>query len=270
MERTRRFPWAFLLGQLVILNALFVLWRIVGHVALVGHAGATRRGLDLWHLERDLHLPSERAVQHPLLAHPDLLRLADGAYAGLHAPALAVALVWLLVRHRDSYQRWRDVTVAFTAIGLLLQLIPVAPPRLLPRLGVVDTARLEGLSVYTATHGLTDQLASMPSIHVGWALIVACAVVGGARHRLRWLALGYPVLITLDVVVTGNHYWLDAVAAAALLALCYLTVRVARGQLFGRGRGRGRGPGRRGAEPTTSSPTGDAVAIGGPVVTTVG
>jgi hypothetical protein len=258
----RRIPWGFVLSQLVVLNVLFVLWRLVGHVALVGHAGADRRGLAIWRLERSLHLPSERSVQRPLLDHHDLMRLADGAYASLHVPVLAVTLIWLLLRHRDAYARWRDVLVVFTGVGLLLQLLPVAPPRLLPQLGVVDTGRLDGLSVYGAgSRGLTDQLASMPSIHVGWALLVACAVVGAARHRLRWLALLYPASITYVVVATGNHFWLDGVAAGALLAASYAAVRIARSQVFGRGRRLGGG----GTSPSTSPPV-----VGGTVAVPVG
>ncbi len=263
----RRIPWGFVLSQLVVLNVLFVLWRVVGHLALVGHAGADRRGLAIWRLERTLHLPSERTVQQPLLAHHDLVRLADGAYASLHVPVLAVTLVWLLVRHRDAYARWRDVLVVFTGVGLLLQLVPVAPPRLLPQLGVVDTGRLDGLSVYGGgSRGLTDQLASMPSIHVGWALLVACAVVSGSRRGMRWLALLYPVSITWVVVVTGNHFWLDGVAAAALLGLSYAAVRGVRAQAPGRGRRRAAG----GASPSTSPPLAGGAVVGGAGIPVVG
>ena len=83
---------------------------------------------------------------------------------------------------------------------------------------MVDTAVRYGQSVYAGAAGFdADQLSAMPSVHVGWAILVAIAVIGAARSRWRWLALVYPVLTTLVVVVTANHFWLDGIVAAALL-----------------------------------------------------
>ena len=62
----------------------------------------------------------------------------------------------------------------------------------------------------------------MPSVHVGWAILVAILVIGTATSRWRWLALGYPALTLLVVVVTANHFWLDGIVAAAILALVLL------------------------------------------------
>jgi MFS superfamily sulfate permease-like transporter len=59
----------------------------------------------------------------------------------------------------------------------------------------------------------------MPSVHVGWSIIVAVAVVSALRSPWRWLAVAYPVLTTTVVVVTANHYWLDGIAAGLLVAV---------------------------------------------------
>ena len=78
----------------------------------------------------------------------------------------------------------------------------------------------------------------MPSVHVGWALLVAVTIVRAVRSRWRWLALAYPALTTLAVVVTANHFWLDGIAAAALLGLVFavrFAGRSARHALAGRG-----------------------------------
>ena len=69
----------------------------------------------------------------------------------------------------------------------------------------------------------------MPSVHVGWALIVAIAVITVSRNRWRWLAAAYPVLTLLVVVVTANHFWLDGIAAGLLVALVLVVQRAARG-----------------------------------------
>ena len=57
----------------------------------------------------------------------------------------------------------------------------------------------------------------MPSVHVGWAVFIAVAVITVSPSRWRWLVLAHPLLTTLAVVATANHWWLDGIVAAALL-----------------------------------------------------
>ena len=98
----------------------------------------------------------------------------------------------------------------FTGASLLIQLIPVAPPRLLPMTGMVDTAVQYGQSVYAWSGGFdADEFSAMPSVHVGWAIIVAIAVITVSRRRWRWLAAAYPVLTLLlaGFITTGVVVW---------------------------------------------------------------
>ena len=188
-----------------------------------------RRAEWIWHFERAIALPSETAVQRVFLPHPLLVQALNLYYAVLHYPVLIGCLIWLFIRHRGRYWQVRTTVVLFTAGALLIQLIPVAPPRLLPGDGMIDTALHYGQSVYGPNTGIdTDQLSAMPSVHVGWALLVAVVVVTTARSRWRWLALAYPALTALAVTVTANHFWLDGIAAAALLALVLIAQRAAR------------------------------------------
>jgi hypothetical protein len=218
--------WGFWLREFVILNVLFVVWRIVGRVSIFHQAGAVGRGRWLWRLERTLHLPSEASVQHTLLPHATLSKVSNEFYAWAHAPMLALTLLWLLWRHRDVYAKWRNLVVAFTGVSLLIGLLPVAPPRLVPNLGMVDLAARYHESVYQGLgHGVADQLSAMPSVHVGWAVLVAMAIVMVSTSRWRWLAVAYPVLASYVVVATGNHYWLDGVAALAVLGGVFYGLR---------------------------------------------
>jgi PAP2 superfamily protein len=209
--------------------ALFALWQMAGSFVFMGPDGAEARGQWIWHAERVVHLPSETAVQRPFLVHPVSVEALNLYYAGLHFAVVIACLVWVFARHRREYPQVRTSLVLFTAGALLIQFIPVAPPRMLPGDGMVDTAVRYGQSVYGSVAGFNaDQLSAMPSVHIGWALLVALVAVEVSRSRWRWLAVAYPFLTMLAVVVTANHYWLDGIAAAALLALALVVQRAGR------------------------------------------
>jgi hypothetical protein len=215
--------------EAAILLALFALWQLAGSFSLIGPDGALARAHWIWHAERAVHLPSETEVQRAFLSHPLLVQALNLYYASLHFVVLITCLVWVYARHRRNYPQVRITLVLFTAGALLIQFLPVAPPRMLPGDGMVDTAARYGQSVYGSVAGFNaDQLSAMPSVHVGWALLVALVVVQVSGSRWRWLALGYPVLTLLAVVVTANHFWLDGIAAALLLALALLLQRAGR------------------------------------------
>ena len=204
-------------GQSALMLVLYAAWQYAGSIAVTGVQGAARAGLLVARIEERLGWPGEAAIQHPVLSVEWLSRAADIYYATTHVPVFIATLVWVLLLHRDDWPFVRTTIVLTTAACLLVQYKPVAPPRLVPELGVVDTALGNGLSVYGADGG-ANQMSAMPSIHVGWAVAVALFVVVVARSPWRWLAVAYPVATSWVVVVTGNHYLLDGVVAVALLA----------------------------------------------------
>lgn len=223
--------------EAALLFGLYGLWQFAGSFTVMSQAGALSRGRWLWHTERVLYLPSETSVQRLFLPHPVLVQAFDLYYDILHFPMLGICLVWLYVRHRDAYPGVRNTVALFTGASLLIQLIPVAPPRLLAGTGLVDTAARYGQSVYSWHGGFNaDQYSAMPSVHVGWALIVAVAVITASRRRWRWLAAGYPALTLLVVVVTANHFWLDGIVAGLLVALVLAGQYLVRRWWRGRGR----------------------------------
>jgi PAP2 superfamily len=209
--------------EAALVFGLFALWQYAGSFSVMGPGGALGRARWIWRFERAVHLPSETAIQHVFLPHPLIIQFFNLYYDMLHFPVLIACMVWLFVWHRDEYGRWRTTLVAFTGICLLVQFIPVAPPRMLASTGLVDTAVRYHESVYSTTAGFDpDQLSAMPSVHVGWALLVAIAIIVTARSRWRWLAALYPVMTTLAVIVTANHFWLDGIVAALILVLVLL------------------------------------------------
>ena len=222
-RRPRLIAAASFTQETALVLTLFALWQFAGSFSVMGPGRALARGRRIWHLERVMHLPSETSVQRLFLPHPLIVQAFNLYYDVLHFPVLIACLIWLWVWHRADYIRVRTTIAAFTAASLLIQLIPVAPPRMLPGTGLVDTAVLYHQSVYQTHPGFDpDQLSAMPSVHVGWAILVAIMVITAARSRWRWLALLYPVATTMAVVVTANHYWLDGIVAGLLLVVVLL------------------------------------------------
>ena len=184
-------------------------------------------------------LPGEGAVQSLLLHGDGLAHLANTYYAVVHFPATAAFLVWLYLRRPAHYVWARRVLAAVTAAALVLHLVfPLAPPRMLAATGLVDTARVYGPSVYgpPEADGLSNQFAAMPSLHFGWALMVAVGLVVATRAWWRWLWLLHPLVTLLVIVGTANHFWLDALVAAALLGLALVVLRLPRHTGAGRAR----------------------------------
>ena len=100
---------------------------------------------------------------------------------------------------------------------------PLAPPRMFDEMGFVDTLQKHGPKIYDAEaiSNTANQIAAMPSLHVGWALIGAWAIIKASTSRWRWIAALHPAGMTAAVVLTANHWWLDAIIAALLVAVVW-------------------------------------------------
>jgi hypothetical protein len=211
-------------GETALVLALYSLWRVAGTVSVWNVDGALGRGRSIWDLEQALRMPSELRLQQIFLEHPIWIQAANGYYAIAHVPAIIALLLWAFIRHRDRYPRVRNVLALVTGACLAVQLVAVAPPRMYPGLGFVDSGHLYGQSVYTAVGtGVSDQLSAMPSLHLGWAVLVGVAAVLISSSRWRWLVLAHPVVTLVVVAATANHWWLDGVVAVAILGLAAAT-----------------------------------------------
>ncbi|HEY5171504.1 MAG TPA: phosphatase PAP2 family protein [Acidimicrobiia bacterium] len=221
--------------ELAIVLVLYALWRVVGTISIVKVDGAIDAGQRIWDLERALHLPNEHGLQHLFLKSSPLIQACNVFYATVHIPSMGIFLVWLWFRHRDHYPTVRNVVALTTLWCLAIQLIPVAPPRLVPDLHVADTPALFGQTVYPA-FGKSGpaQLSAMPSVHVAWAAIIGVTIVVASTSRWRWIALAHPVVTMIVVVVTGNHYWLDGVIGVMVAAVALEFERVVRAAIIRR------------------------------------
>jgi hypothetical protein len=211
-EKVRR-----ILREILFVAFLFGVYNL-GRFLSMGHASeAFTHAHTLIHLQTQLGLPSEASFQHAALKIPDLARTANRYYAYVHFPLTAAVLLWLMIRRPAQYPKARWAFASLTGLALIGHLVfPLAPPRMMP--GWVDTGALLGQSVYgpNAESGIANQFAAMPSLHVGWALMVAVFMIRATRSRWRWLWIAHPIITFTVVVVTANHYWSDGLVAIAL------------------------------------------------------
>ncbi|MDJ0768207.1 MAG: phosphatase PAP2 family protein [Ilumatobacter sp.] len=254
-------PWVA--AQFGLVGAAILLYFGVRGMTQGDVDEAVAHGHDLLRFESALGLDVEEHLQDAVLAHDALVTAANWVYIWGHWPVIVATLVWLARRHRDHYRLLRDAMFVSGAIGLVVfALYPVAPPRLLG-IGMTDTVtELSNSYRVLQPPSLVNRYAALPSLHVGWNLLVGVTVAGVARGRLgRAFAIGGPIAMTAAVVLTANHYVVDAVAGAAV-ALVGLgsVVLVRRGRL---GTGVGSDPLRVAWQPSGSHVAAPAAATTG-------
>jgi hypothetical protein len=215
--------------EAAIVMTLYSTWQYIHDLTVTKTKGAISNAHRLWRFERWLHLPSEAWLEKVFINNRPIMDFVNVYYDTVHVPAAGALLIWMFVRHRDQYSKVRTVFALEIAGCLAIQAtVPLAPPRFLPDLGFIDAAVKYGLSVYgTGGSGISNELAAMPSLHVGWALLVGYAVCTISTSKWRWLILLHPILTILAVTITANHWWLDGVVAGIILIVCYGIVHVA-------------------------------------------
>lgn len=222
--RDRARDLAVNLGIFALMWAAYSLGR---QVTLDAEAVAMENARRIVDLQAWMGLPSERAIQAAIIDRAGLVKIANYYYLLAHFPGTAAFMVWAWWRHRERFPGVRSSLLAVTAAGLALHIaFPLAPPRMLPGSGFIDTGRLFGPNPYDlGIAEAANQLAAMPSLHVGWSLLVAIGILGLSDSRWRWLALAHPAITTTVVVITANHYWLDGLAAAVLVVVAWKAFR---------------------------------------------
>lgn len=214
--------------QLGLLVMVDVAYELVRGIADGQRAEAIAHGRQVIDFEQSTHSLFEPSVQAFFLPARWLIDVANQIYLNSQFSITLAFLIWLYLFRNESYYFVRNMFVV--AMGLALvgyTLFPTAPPRMYPEHGFVDTIT----DFSNVNHDSTlakifiNPYAAVPSMHCAFALMIGATGVRVSRHwftRAFWVA--WPLLVTWVVVVTGNHYWADAVlgwmvaATAALVA----------------------------------------------------
>jgi hypothetical protein len=173
-----------------------------------------------------MHIATEHDLQGWIEPHAWFTQACNVFYVYGHFNGLIIFLAWIFLAHRQLYPTVRMTVVLVTAGSFVLHLMTVAPPRLLPGAGFVDTAMEYGQSVYgPTTLEVADQLSAFPSVHVGWAAIIAYWAWRASPGRWGWVGVAHFVATSFVVVATANHYWLDGLVAVAILVVALVGQR---------------------------------------------
>ncbi|MFF7759064.1 bifunctional glycosyltransferase 87/phosphatase PAP2 family protein [Streptomyces griseorubiginosus] len=217
-----------LLLELLLIRVTYAAYQQVRLAATggsnsAGRATAERHGQQILDLERLLHIDIEHWANHAVVKVDWLRNFFDQYYESLHFVVPLSVLAVLYWRRPVDY-RWARASLGFATLLALVGfwLYPLAPPRLMPALGVIDTVHgVQDFSKpdYGTLTALTNQYAAMPSLHFGWALWCGVVIVVVApRWWMKGLGLLHPLFTVSAIVATGNHWVLDAVGGAAVVA----------------------------------------------------
>lgn len=217
--------------EVLYIFAFYVIYSLVrnqfGSAAVpaeTAYANA-RRVMDL---QESVGLHFEQGLQAVFLDSTWFIQGLNIFYGTFHFVLTGFALFWCFLRMPERYVRWRATLAWTTALALIgFATFPLMPPRLLPdSYGYVDTlATYGGLWSFDSgtMSSISNQYAAMPSLHFAWSTWTALVLWPSCRWVwVRVLVLAYPVVTTFAIIVTGNHFWLDAAGGALALAIGYL------------------------------------------------
>jgi len=193
-------------------------------------------------LERSVGLYRELGLQQAFIDHRWFIQFWNLFYGTFHFAVTVFALVWIYRRFPHLYARHRSTFLCTTGLALAgFALFPLMPPRLLSDCGefgaclaslhpYVDTvADIGGLWSFDSgtMQQVSNQYAAMPSLHFAWATWSALTIWPTVRSpTARALAAAYPAATLFAVIVTGNHFWLDAVGGLVVLGVGFVMADV--------------------------------------------
>jgi PAP2 superfamily protein len=214
--------WFDALRQLMLFAGAYYVYRIVRGL-VDGQAGlAFENARALVDAERGLGLFFEPGLQHWARAHDWLLAPANWMYVNSHFVVTTTFLIWLYLARNHAYYFVRNMFMIAMGLALVGYVaFPTAPPRFLPEWGFTDSvASLVGQTAENHANLLYNPFAAVPSMHVAFALMIAIPAIQLVKHRaVKVLWALYPFFVTYVVIVTANHWWLDAVLGAMVAAV---------------------------------------------------
>jgi len=223
--------------ELALLVTLFFTYFVLRGFTEGGLAIALDHGRQLEDLERSLRIFIEPELQEMILDTDWLVEGANLIYIWAHWPVLGAVAIWLYREHPTRYSAYRNAIVISGALGVLFfQFYPAAPPRLATPEIIGTVGQQAGYYENFQPSFLSNEFAAVPSLHVGWSVLMGIALIRESTHRwVQAIGVLMPLVMTWAVIVTGNHYIVDGVVGTVLsvgaLAVITRNTRPARGAI---------------------------------------
>jgi PAP2 superfamily protein len=210
------------LAQVAIVLAAVWSYEVLRRAMQPNWPAALAHAREIGSWERAAHVRIEAPLQQAFLHAPELVRAMNVFYLAGHFVLTGVFFCWLYRRSRPGFRIFRNGFLAATALALAAHwAFPTAPPRL-AGVGLVDTVRqLSGIDIGSrSSSAFSNPVAAVPSLHVGWALGLGLGLAIYVRSpAYKLVGALYPFAVALTVVVTGNHFVLDAIAGIVVMAV---------------------------------------------------
>src|SRR3954452_14607517 len=217
-----------LLWQIVLFCGAYWLYRLVRGQVFDQSATAFRHARDIVDLERSLHVFAEPSIQAWAVGTGWVSDVGAWMYLNTHFVVTTSTLAFIYLFRNEHFYFVRNMFMVAMGIALVGYIVyPTAPPRMLGELGFADSvADFTGVSSDASVNALFNPYAAVPSMHVGFALMLAVPMIRMARRswvKVLWAV--YPPVVTLVVVVTANHWVFDAATGAAVAGLAALAAQ---------------------------------------------
>jgi membrane-associated phospholipid phosphatase len=221
--------WGDLGRQIGLLVVVDLAYETVRGMADGQRAVAFAHGQQVIDIERSTHTFFEPSLQSLFVPAHWLIEFANQVYMNSQFAIVLGFFFWLYFFRNEAFYFVRNMFMVSMGLALVgYTLYPTAPPRLFPEHGFLDT--INDFSNVNHDSALVkvfiNPYAAVPSMHCAFALMVGLSAAKLSRHwytRVLWAL--WPALIVWVVIVTGNHYWVDAALGAAVAALSALTAQ---------------------------------------------
>lgn len=184
-------------------------------------------------VEKALGIYWEPAIQSALLAEASwVVTFFNWMYSLGFLPVLVPGALALMTLRYDSFVYFRRVfLISYVITWALWLTLPVTPPRLMPEEGFIDAIEAMGPAFYNSKQAIAfyNQHSAMPSMHFGWTLLFSVMLLRTGSRGLRFVGALYPVAAFWSIIVTANHYFLDAVAGGVIIGCAFAIYHLAQG-----------------------------------------
>ncbi len=219
-ERVLPHGWLDALRQVSLFGLAYLAYRLVRGIVESDANEAFAHARDLISLERGMHLFVEPSIQSWALGSHLVMVVSSWIYVNAQTSVTIAALIYLYLRHNSSFYFVRNMFMIAMGLALIGYVVfPTAPPRFMPEWGFVDSvADFTHVAINahsSSISALTNVYAAVPSMHVAFALMLGWTLARLVRTpvaRIAWTV--YPFMMTFVIIVTANHFILDAMLGA--------------------------------------------------------